>query len=211
VPRSQSYSASQFEVSDHLDSIDDLIMMIRKQIQLSIDDPATRVLAASLVSSSYQFTNSPVTGNPEPYVEFYGRKYYVTPEGHSAPRRCHARDFKCEIARIWEFVVLNVRYTADIDDADLYQDLRTILATRSGDCDDMTIVFCSLLRSVGFECAARVISLQGNSWDHIYPLVKNPKNGEWYALDATEDGKDLGWEFPSPVRTKDFDMGGAVP
>ncbi len=209
MPRSQSYTASQFEVSDHLDSIDDLIMMIRKQIQVSIDDPATRVLAASIVSSSYQFTDGDVTGTPEPYVEYYGRKYFVSPEGAPVPPRCKARDFKCEIARIWEFVVLNVRYTADIDDADLYQDLRTILATRSGDCDDMTIVFCALLRSVGFECAARVISLQGNSWDHIYPLVKNPRSGEWYALDATEDNKPLGWEFANPAKTKDFDMGGA--
>lgn len=210
MPRSQSYTASQFEVADHLDSIDDLIMMIRKQIQVSVDDPATRVLAASLVSSSYKYTDDPVTQRPEPYVEYYNRKYFVAPEGAPVPTRCRPRDFKCEIARVWEFVVLNVRYTADIDDADLYQDLRTILATRSGDCDDMTIVFCSLLRSVGFECAARVISLTGDSWDHIYPLVKNPRTGEWYALDATEDGKALGWEFPSPSRTKDFDMGGSV-
>lgn len=211
MQRSQSYTASQFEVSDHLDSIDDLIVMIRKQIQLSVDDPATRVLAASLVSSSYKFTESPTTGITEAYVDYYGSKYYVAPEGSPPPKRCKARDFKCEIARIWEFVVLNVRYTADIDDADLYQDVRTILATRSGDCDDMTIVFCSLLRSVGFECAARVISLRGDSWDHIYPLVKNPRDGSWYALDATEDSKDLGWEFPNPSRVKDFDMGGAVP
>jgi len=207
VPRAQRFEASQYEVSDSLDSIDELIGMIRKQIQVSLDDPATRVLASSLVSSSYKFAPDPRTGSPEPYVEFYGQKFYVVSEGESVPPPCKARDFRCEVVKIWNFNVLNVRYTADLDDADLYQDLRTILTTRSGDCDDMTVVFCSLLRAVGMETAARVISLRGDSWDHIYPLVKIPKYG-WVALDATEDEKEAGWEYPKPAKYIDFDMGG---
>ena len=72
------------------------------------------------------------------------------------------------------------------------------------DCDDMTILFASLLKCVGFEeIVARIVSVQGTTWDHIYPLVKLPRGG-WVAMDATEKGKHLGWEYANVAARRDF-------
>jgi transglutaminase-like putative cysteine protease len=89
----------------------------------------------------------------------------------------------------------------------MYQDLRTTLTTASADCDDFTIAFCALLRTVGFQCAARIISLNGTSWAHVYPLCYNPDRSGWIALDVTENGKLPGWEFSGARAVRDFPMG----
>lgn len=75
-------------------------------------------------------------------------------------------------------------------------------------CDDFTIAFCALLRSLGYRCYARIISLNGREWAHVYPLVEDPK-GRVIALDATEEGKPLGWEWPTPAAVQDYHMGEA--
>lgn len=187
-------------------SIDDHAKLIRQQVEASLRDPDTRRLAAALVSGSYDWVTDPRGNRRVPVVPFHGRYYRVSADGR-APKACHNRDFTCEIVAIWNFLVLNVRYTADADGYDAYQDLRTTLESASADCDDFTIAFCALLRSVGFECAARIISQDGRSWAHIYPLVHHPGQNGWIALDATEDNKKPGWEFPNARAVVDFPMG----
>ena len=206
MPRASRYTAASYDVSDDLGSIDELVGLIHQQVETSLEDPETRQLALSIANGSYDWVVDPRTGEPAPVVKYHGRYYPVAPGTDQPAAVCKPRDFKCEVTAIWTFLVLNNRYIADLDGADVYSDLRTTLESGGGDCDDMTVAFCSLLRGIGYECVARVISLRGNSWDHIYPIVKVPNHG-WVALDATEDGKLPGWEFATPAKTKDFDMG----
>jgi hypothetical protein len=187
------------------DSIEDHAALIRQQVDKSVTDPETRRVAVAIASSNYDWINDPRTGRQTAAVQYHGRYYPIAP-GQAQPAVCRARDYLCEIVAIWNFVVLNVRYTGDVDGYDTYQDLRTTLEAGGGDCDDMAVAFCALLRSLGYECAARVISLDGRYWAHVYPLVNHPKRG-WIPLDATETGKKPGWEFGQAQAKLDFPMG----
>lgn len=188
-------------------SIEDHARLLRGKVDESLADPHTRHLAAKIVSSGYDaWVDDPRTGTRVPAIKYYDHWYRVTP-GHLAPPVCDARDRTCEITAIWNFMVLNVRYTGDVDGYDSYQDLRTTLMTHSADCDDATVAFAALLRAVGFQVRARIISQDGRYWSHVYPVVKS--GNTWVALDMTEKGKKPGWEFRRARTARDFDMGAA--
>lgn len=76
----------------------------------------------------------------------------------------------------------------------------------AGDCDDFSILICSLLLSVGVPCKIRMIKLRqsdgSDQWAHIYPMAMT-RSGEWISLDATEKNRALGWEAPHRTH-KDF-------
>jgi hypothetical protein len=183
--RSQTYQTS--------DRIEEHIALIRQQVQASLADPATRALAAAIVSGSFDSGVDPRTGESVPVISYHGRAYRGARSWADARSLCAMRDLRCEVTAIWNFLVLNVRYTQDQDGEDTYQTLRASLEGGAGDCDDMTIAFAALLHAVGFEdVIARVISLDGRAWAHIYPVVLVGR--QWLVLDATERGKAMGWE-----------------
>ena len=188
------------DIQDHANAI-------REMVDLSMQDPATRKLAGQIVSGHYEWLADPRTGLQVPAIEYHGRYYRVAP-GTRPPVVCQARDYRCEIFQVWNFLVLNTRYTGDADGSDDYQDLRTTLESGIADCDDATIAFAALLRSLGFRAYARIISLDGQEWAHVYPLVEDP-NGVVVALDITEPGWVPGQEFPTPAAKQDFHLGEA--
>lgn len=186
-------------------SLEEHIKLIRRQIQVSLDDPETRMLASYLVSGN--FDNMPDHRNggaSVPVVPYHGRWYRAARSWEDARTLCAQRDYACEVTAIWNFGVLNVRYTQDQDGEDTYVAVRGTLEAGAGDCDDFTILFASLLKGIGFEnVVARVVSVRGDTWDHIYPLVQLP-DGRWIAMDATEHGHHLGWEYAQVAARRDF-------
>lgn len=114
-------------------SIEDHARAIREMVDLSLADPETRKLAVKLASGGYDWVTDPRTGVSVPAVEYHGRYYRVSATG-AAPPVCPARDFNCEVRQVWNFIVLNTRYTGDADGYDDYQDLRTTLEAGGGDC-----------------------------------------------------------------------------
>jgi len=186
------------DIQDHANAI-------REMVEISMRDPATRKLAGQIVSGHYEWLTDPRTGLQVPAVEYHGRYYRVSPNTRP-PIVCQGRDYTCELTQIWNFMVLNTRYTGDADGSDDYQDLRTTLESGIADCDDATISFCALLRSIGFRCYARVISLDAVEWAHVYPMAEDP-DGRITALDITEVGKVPGWEFDRPAAKVDFLLG----
>lgn len=186
------------------DRLEEHVALIRRQIDTSLGDPATRFLAGAIVAGNFDSMVDPRTGGHVPVVPYHGRWYRGASDWASARAVCGMRDYACEVTAIWNFIVLNIRYTQDQDGEDTYQTLRASLEMGAGDCDDMTIAFASLLKAVGFEqMEACIVSLQGDTWDHIYPRVKLP-GGRWMALDATERGKLPGWEFGRPAAKQTF-------
>jgi transglutaminase-like putative cysteine protease len=184
-------------------SLEDHIALIERQVKRSLRDPGTRQLAVAIVSGVREYMVDPRTRKKVPVVAAWGR-FYQAPEV-----RCKARDEACEIQAIWDFLVLNVRYVLDIVDVDTYSDLKSTLEVGGGDCDDFTIAFAALLKGLGYNVRARVISIDGRSWAHIYPMVELPKGGApryVLPLDATEDGKKPGWEFKGAAKKKDFEL-----
>lgn len=111
-----------------------------------------------------------------------------------------------KIIAVYNWAVQNVSYVNDPYFNELIHRVDALIKQYdkegyiAGDCDDFTILICSLLFSVGVPCRARMIktyspvSSQYN-WAHIYPMAMM-ENGQWVALDATEKQRPMGWEPP---------------
>lgn len=182
------------------------VILMRRQVERSLVDPSTRMLASAVISGNFDNVVDPRTGQSVPAVPYHGRWYRGAPSWEHAAQLCAARDFACEVRALAAFMISNVRYQADADGEDTYADLRTTLEFGGGDCDDMTIAFAALLKSVGYEnVVARIISLDGAEWCHVYPLVQLPtRDKPWICLDITEPSKPFGWQYPNFVAHRDF-------
>ncbi len=194
---------SRVVIADNKGELDVHVGYIRDQVERSIEEGGGRNLAVKIVSGSYDWVYDPRTQDSVQVVQQWGRSFLAPPGGACAPR-----DEQCEIERIWDFMVLNVRYVFDPPAVDTFATLKETLFAGGGDCDDATIAFATLLGSIGFHVIGRVISEKGapNQWVHIYPMVGLPKEDprEWMPLDATVEGATPGWEYPNIARRKDY-------
>lgn len=171
-------------------NLDDHVALMKRQVTRSLDDPETHRLARQIRRGLSNI------------VTAWGREYRAT------PRTASAGDSDCcDIALVWNFCVLNVRYMHDPADFDLFCTVRHTLEAGVGDCDDMTILQGALLKSLGFrEVFARVISVDGRRWAHVYAVVSGARSGgaPRIALDPTVRGATPGWEFEQSKKTRDF-------
>lgn len=187
-------------------NLDEHVALIQESIVKSRRDPELRVLAMKIVNARYEYETHPRTGRAVPVIKAWGKRF-------RAPTRpqCAPRDETCEIERIWEFVVLNVRYVYDSPDFDDFATAQATLEMGGGDCDDFTILFCSLLNEVGFRCAARVIgtNASGGEWEHVYPMAGICPKGKperYVPLDATVRGSVPGWQYDDVRRYRDYPL-----
>lgn len=190
------------------DKLPSHMSLIRDLATQSMLDPDTISLARALTSSSFdQVWDQRVNGGRGrmiPAVPYHGRYYRGALDWAAAGALCGHRDRLCEVAQIWNFLNLNVRYGLDVRHRDTYGTMQSTLECGQGDCDDFAIMLAALLGAIGYPVRARVISIDGSSWDHIYPRV-GLKN-RWITLDMTERGKPMGWEYPRAVRRVDFPL-----
>lgn len=186
-------------------TLDEHIQLIRQVLHKSMRDPEARMLAVKIVSGSFDYQRDPKTGQNVRVVKAWN-KLFLAPPGET----CASRDEECEIERIWDFYVLNVRYVYDSADEDTFQTARVTLTTGGGDCDDSTLTLATLLKHIGFRVMARVISTKEDpkAWVHIYPLVGLPKDNptHWVVLDTTVDGFVPGDEWPDVAQHRDFQL-----
>ncbi len=111
---------------------------------------------------------------------------------------------------IYQYIIKNTKYLYDINGVELIKSpLLIIDEIEAGhkpllDCDDYTVFSLSLLKSVGFSVAIRIISANGTKdYDHVYGLVK--VKGEWIPLDCTLN-KGVGLEYTNPKRIADYEV-----
>lgn len=109
-----------------------------------------------------------------------------------------------EAKAIYEFVRDNVRYTRDPYGVEYIQTPPVILAGIGeylkgksdrpiGDCDDMTVLVLSLLKSVGFPVMIKVVGFRGsNKYSHVYGVVGI--GDRWIPVDCVRPDKGFGWE-----------------
>lgn len=181
--------------------LEEHVALMKRQVDRSLADPDVRQLAVKIVS-----------GKPDRWVHHNGESWPIVEawgEGFILPQRnpCKTRDEWCEVVAIWNFIVANVRYVFDPSSYDLFCTAEYTLRAGGGDCDDFTILFAALLQAIGFDgTAARVVTVSGTKWEHVYALVglpkTNPKN--WYALDPTVAGVVPGWQYDRIVDHRDF-------
>lgn len=111
---------------------------------------------------------------------------------------------------IYSYIIKNTKYLYDINGVELIKSPLIIIdEIESGfksqlDCDDYTVFSLSLLKSVGFPVAIRIIAANGTKdYDHVYGLVK--VKGEWIPIDCTLK-QSIGMEYSSPKRIADYEV-----
>lgn len=113
-----------------------------------------------------------------------------------------------EAIAIHNFVRDNVRYTRDPSAWEYIQTPPIILAGIKefidrkapkpiGDCDDMTVLTLSLMKSIGFPVMVKTVGY-GPRFSHVYGMVFI--NGKWVVSDTVRPDKYIGWEAPGAVR-----------
>lgn len=108
-----------------------------------------------------------------------------------------------EIRAIFEYVKAGIRYLRDPEGTEYVQTpLRHIAnierdGVSFGDCDDMSLLLATLLKSAGYKTRYVIISSPGNpgtSYNHIFVETLDPSIGVWISLDATMKEKPYGWK-----------------
>jgi len=109
-----------------------------------------------------------------------------------------------ELKRVFYFVKNNVEYRQDPHQYDLYATTKRTLQAGAGDCDDHTVVVCSLIANLGYIPGAKIVSADNANW-HIYAATcvfprHNPDapTARYFALDTTQTPSYPGWEPPRP-------------
>lgn len=104
-----------------------------------------------------------------------------------------------EVETLFYLVRDNIRYVRDICDVETISTPDITLAGRIGDCDDKTVLLCSLLEAIGYKTRFVIAGYNmAGHYEHVYCQVFVPVLGDWVACDTTERGP-LGYEPPNPV------------
>ena len=94
-----------------------------------------------------------------------------------------AYDWEGEARAIFEAVRRNLRFTRDVDGNETLHAAADIIRLGIGDCDDHTVLICSLLKTIGCDCRIVTIATDaGGEFSHVYPEAE--VNGRWVSLDA---------------------------
>ena len=107
--------------------------------------------------------------------------------------RVRPKDYLGEIQTLFEWVKNNVRYTRDIHHVELLHSARRMLELRAGDCDDMTILLASMIKSIGHPVRLVLVGFNPRKkklFSHIY--LEALCKGLWIPLDATMN-RPMGW------------------
>ena len=172
-------------------NLNDHLALLQRQVRRSLDDPETHRLALTVAQGQSD------------RVTAWGRSHRMTKKTSRSNDPC------CDIAQVWNFGVLNVAYVKDPDEYDLFCTVKHTLAAGVGDCDDSTILQGALLKALGFsDVRARVISVDGRRWAHVYTMVNDRKDGDGrlIALDPTVRNATPGWEFAEAKARRDFKL-----
>lgn len=187
-------------------SLEEHVSLIKKQLHKSTRDPQLRQLAVKIVSGKADdHVYDRRTGRDVPVAIAWGEAFRL-PE----LRVCDMKNAECESQALWDFYVMNVRYVLDPEGFDLFATAKYTLLAGGADCDDAVITLGALHRLIGFQhLKARVVSTNGQYWEHVYLVVGFPKTGQpkrWVPLDPTVAGAVPGWQYPKIKAYQDFPL-----
>lgn len=122
--------------------------------------------------------------------------------------RIRAFDFAGEARAIYNAVRRNMRFTRDIRGKETLHTARELVRLRMGDCDDFTVLMCSLLESVGLGTQIKTVAnneRDPDTFTHVFPEVFI--NGRWVAVDAARRQPAFGKAPRVSFRTRVWDTG----
>lgn len=118
------------------------------------------------------------------------------------------QDNVAALQALYDFVASNTRYVKDIDGLEMLRNpLLTLKMIEGGeqpgcDCDCLTMLYLSLVRSVGYPVALRALSIDGVNYSHVYGLVR--LEIIWIPADLTHPRKELGLEYEYARKKMDY-------
>jgi hypothetical protein len=83
-------------------------------------------------------------------------------------------DYSSEVLAIYYWVCQNIRYIRDPDDVELLKTPRKILQTKSGDCDDMSILLAAMCMTAGNPVDFCLAGFSPGALSHVYCAVRTP-------------------------------------
>ena len=107
--------------------------------------------------------------------------------------RVRAFDWMGEARAIYNWVLRNIRFTRDVYGKETLHAAPEILRLRIGDCDDFTILMCSLLGTIGHQTRIRTIAghpEDPSQFSHVFPEVLI--NDKWIPVDAARKSPAFG-------------------
>ena len=139
------------------------------------------------------------------------------PESHrivaEAVRGCPGNDQSCEVRTWFQWLKNRVRYEMQ-GPGDIFTTLRRTLDRGAADCDQAIVSLATGLVIMGYTAGARVVSVDGNYWNHIYTLVGVPRDAPsglfplelTIGPDGTPETAMPFWEIPPALRKEERDF-----
>lgn len=81
-------------------------------------------------------------------------------------------DYASECLAIYQWVSTNIRYIRDIHDVEFLKEPAQLLATPTGDCDDIATLIAAMLMAAGNECDFVLVSYAGPTPTHVYTQAR---------------------------------------
>ncbi len=116
-----------------------------------------------------------------------------------------AFDWAGEVQAIYTWVLGNIRFTRDVYGKETLHAAPEILRLQIGDCDDFTILLCSLLGTIGHKTRILTISKPEDerNFSHVFPQVL--LNGHWVTVDAARRNAAIGRNPENVERVRVWD------
>ena len=109
------------------------------------------------------------------------------------------KDYEAEAVALGRWVRDNIRYLKDVYGQEtVSHPEETLFNTKSGDCDDQSVLLAALLGAVGIPTRFKVIGVTPFQYSHVY-LEACPKK-RWIPMDPIMRDKPIGWEVPISKR-----------
>jgi hypothetical protein len=113
------------------------------------------------------------------------------------------KDYYGEIEIIHAFVRDKIRYVRDVRGLETLHTPEFIINNKYGDCDDKTMLTCSLLECLGHKTRMTICAIGTPYFCHVYPEVFY--NGEWLSLEVTEP-VGINWRPPNMTKTYSLEI-----
>ena len=109
-------------------------------------------------------------------------------------KRVPAKDHIREVQAIKDWIEKNIRYTGDTWDIERLQTARRTLKDKVGDCDCTSILFASMMGSIGYPSGVVIVDVKGNGvFNHAMGVVKVPSSKR-YMLRSPNTNKKTAWD-----------------
>lgn len=100
------------------------------------------------------------------------------------------KDWGGQANALHEFCRDQIRYVHDIRGIETIHTPEIILRLGQGDCDDKSILFCSLAESIGHPTRFVAVGFKPDTFSHVFAETRI--GNKWIASDATEP-RPFGW------------------